>query len=150
MELIREYNKADERKLLELLDLNTPKYFHPSEKEDFQNYLNNEVEDYYVLEYNNEIVGCGGINYFINNNEARISWDVIHPDYQGKGFGIRLLRYRLDKISCYQGINLIVVRTTQCAFQFYEKVGFNIVKFEKDFWVDGFDLYQMELSIAKL
>ncbi|MHA7057839.1 hypothetical protein ACWGOQ_0011500 [Aquimarina sp. M1] len=34
-----------------------------------------------------------------------------------------------------------VVRTSQFASKFYEKMGFALVKIEKDFWVDGFDLY---------
>ena len=38
------------------------------------------------------------------------------------------------------------LRTTQLAFQFYEKMGFELDKTKKDFWAKGFDLYQMKMK----
>lgn len=43
----------------------------------------------------------------------------------------------------------IVVRTTQFGFRFYEKVGFQLENVEKDFWAQGFDLYQMSVELKK-
>ena len=144
--MIREYNHNDKEALLNLLALNTPKYFDFSEKEDFINYLESEIEDYFVIVENNLIIGCGGINYFKKNNEARISWDIIHPEFHGKGIGKELMTHRLNVLKEKKNINTITVRTSQFAYLFYEKVGFKLHKIEKDFWAKGIDMYFMTVE----
>jgi len=42
---------------------------------------------------------------------------------------------------------MVMVRTTQLMYRFCQKSGFELIKTEKDFWAEGFDLYQMELKI---
>jgi ribosomal protein S18 acetylase RimI-like enzyme len=37
-----------------------------------------------------------------------------------------------------------MVRTSQHAWRFFEKMGFELQKTEKNFWAPGFDLYQMK------
>ena len=53
--MIREYSNKDKPKVIELLRKNTPEYFDISEENDFENYLENEIEDYYVFEENSKI-----------------------------------------------------------------------------------------------
>ncbi|KAB1066497.1 GNAT family N-acetyltransferase [Tamlana haliotis] len=139
--MIRKYSKEDKQKVIKLLRQNTPKYFVPSEEIDFEN----EVEDYFVYEQHSEIIGAGGINYFPNDKIARISWDIIHPNHQGKGIGKALMQYRMNHLIEKPNIEFIVVRTTQLAFQFYEKTGFKLIRIEKDFWAKDFDLYEMKM-----
>lgn len=129
-----------------LLRKNTPEYFHPEEEIELLSYLEKEVEDYYVFECNAEIVGAGGINYFPEENLARISWDMIDPEWQGKGIGRKLTQYRIEQLRQQQQVEAVVVRTTQLVFTFYEKMGFVLEKIEKDFWADGFDLYEMKMD----
>ena len=130
--------------LLELLALNTPEYFAPEEAADFDHYLDAETEDYFVaLSPEGEIVGCGGINYFPQEQLARISWDMVHPQWQGKGVGGRLLQYRMELLRQTEGIHTIMVRTTQLVFPFYAKNGFALTETIKDYWAPGFDLYSM-------
>lgn len=148
--MIRPYTKADKEKLVALLQLNVPRYFDASEVNDFIQYLDNYRESYFVIEIDNKLVGSGGINYFPGKGIARISWDIIHPDYQGKGIGSKLLSYRLSEIKSKAAISNIEVRTTQLAYKFYEKMGFTLEKIEKDFWARGFDLYQMSMALHEL
>jgi len=145
--MIRKYLNSDKPKIIELLRKNTPQYFDSSEEKDFENYLNNEIEDYFVYEINSEIIGAGGINYFTEQKLARISWDMIDPNSQGNGIGKKLTQYRINHLKEKEHIELIVVRTTQLVCKFYEKMGFELEKIEKDFWAKGFDLYQMEMNI---
>lgn len=49
--VIRSYKSSDKLALLNLIDLNTPKYFALAEKADFENYLENERELYFVLTF---------------------------------------------------------------------------------------------------
>lgn len=140
---IRPYNDSDKSAVLNLLSLNSPVFFAPSEKIDLEQYLEHEVEDYFVVEENGNILGCGGINYFPSEKIARISWDIIAPEFQGKGIGKELVKHRLHLLRENPDINVIVVRTSQYTFRFYEKMGFEIKQVVKDFWAEGFDLYEM-------
>ena len=54
--IIRPYLVSDKPALMDLIDLNTPKYFAVSEKYDFENYLEKERELYYVISLENKIV----------------------------------------------------------------------------------------------
>lgn len=141
--VIRKYESKDQEKVLELFRLNTPKYFDDSEEKDLIHYLKNEIEDYFVIALENEIVGCGGINYFYDDNIARLSWDFLNPQFQGQGFGSQIVQFRLEIISANRQINNIVVRTSQYVDKFYEKMGFELHSITKDYWAKGYDLYVM-------
>ena len=144
--MIRKYSYQDKTEVIKLLRLNTPEYFDPSEEEDLVNYLNKEIEDYYVVVEDSRIVGAGGINYFLPEKTARISWDMIKPNSQGKGIGMQLIKHRIDRIKQNNSIENIIVRTSQHAYRFYEKTGFKLKKIEKDYWAKGFDLYIMSMK----
>lgn len=145
--MIRAYTAKDKKSVIELLRLNTPVFFHPEEEQLFLDYLDHHAQNYFVVEEDGIIIGAGGINYFVEDKTARISWDMIHPDAQGRGFGSTLTQYRIDRIKENPAVEVIVVRTTQHACHFYQKLGFTLIKTEQDFWAKGFDLYQMELKI---
>lgn len=141
---IRPYSEADKGRLLKLLELNTPAYFSTEERKDFMYYLDNEIEQYFVVELDGEIVGCGGINFAEDNTAGRISWDLLHPSYQGKGIGSRLLQHRIAVLQSIGDIKSISVRTSQLAWRFYEKNGFRLTEIVEDYWAEGYDLYRME------
>ena len=146
---IREYKSIDKSSVMNLIRLNTPEYFAPEEENDFSNYLDNERELYYVLLFNEKIVGCGGINFAENKTMGKISWDILHPEYQGKSLGTRLLEYRIEKLESIKSVQKITVRTSQVAYQFYEKQGFELKEIKKDYWAKGFDMYKMEYLYPK-
>lgn len=143
---VRPYDQVDKEPVLELLRLNTPAFFATEEEKQFLLYLENEIELYYVVELNGNIVGCGGIN-FADNKTAKISWDMLHPGHQGKSIGTALVKMRIEKLRSLPNIDTIVVRTSQHVFRFYEKQGFKLKYTIRDYWAPGFDLYFMELSI---
>lgn len=142
---IRPYTNHDKNAILSLFQLNTPDYFSPDEENDLINYLENEIELYFVLEVDQKIVGSGGINFSSDESHAKISWDFLHPDYQRKSLGTKLLKHRLDLIQKMDKVKIISVRTSQLAYPFYEKSGFKLKEVVKDYWAKGFDLYRMEL-----
>jgi N-acetylglutamate synthase-like GNAT family acetyltransferase len=140
---IRPYKPQDKTTVLDLLRSNTPEFFAPAEEQEFIHYLDNEVEDYFVVEQENKTIGAGGINYFENERTARISWDIIDPNMQGKGVGKQLTQHRINYIK-NKNIDIIVVRTSQMTYEFYEKMGFKLSEVAKDYWAEGFDLYLMK------
>lgn len=141
---IREYQTKDKEDVINLIRLNTPRFFAADEEEDLNKYLETERELYYVLLSEAKIVGCGGINFANEKTIAKISWDIFHPDYQGKSLGTKLLKHRIDKLNSIESVQIITVRTSQLAYKFYEKQGFELFEIKKDYWANEFDMYTME------
>lgn len=139
--IIRKHTLSDNSKILTLFDSNTPKYFSPTERKDLENYLEKEIEDYFVLETHDKILATGGINY--NSDVAIISWDFVDPNFQGKGLGSILLNHRIKYIQKNNPGYPIKVRTSQLTDKFYEKNGFQEIQRIKDYWAKGFDLVEM-------
>lgn len=147
---IRPYSPTDRELLLGLLQLNTPTYFAPSEAQDFADYLDNQANNYFVVELDEQIIGCGGFNTPDGPAIARLSWDIVHPQYQGNGIGSALTRYRLQEIRKIDGVKTVVVRTSQLVYPFYERFGFRVIDITRDFWAPGFDMYRMEAPMTDL
>lgn len=143
--VIRSYDSKDKEQILNIFRLNTPKYFAPEEEIHLLHYLEEEIEFYFVAEVAGKIVGCGGIN-FEGETIGKISWDMVHPHYQGKSVGSMLVKTRIDKLKSLPHIKTIVVRTSQYVYRFYEKQGFELKHTLKDYWAPGFDLYFMEFK----
>ena len=145
--LIREYHFSDRASILELFRLNTPAAFAESEEEDLVVYLDEHLERYFVIESEKQILACGGINRSDEAASVKISWDMVHPEYQGSGLGKQLLEHRLAEIRKNPAVTKVIVRTSQLANLFSEKAGFTPVEIIPDYWAKGFDLYRMELFL---
>ena len=143
---IRPYSLTDDESIINLLRLNTPQYFAPEEEQDLKDYFTNHIDLYFVVEDNGNIIGSGGINISKDRKIAALSWDIIYPDYQGKGVGRLLTQFRLDRIREIETIEKISVRTSQLAYKFYEKFGFELKEIVKNFWAKGIDMYKMEMK----
>lgn len=139
----QDHHKSD---VLRLIELNTPQYFAPAEHADLYHYLDNLVDDYFVVKSDDKIVACGGINYFPEQAKAHISWDIVHPLFQRKGIGKQLLQYRINIIKNKPEISSIIVNTSQLVEAFYAANGFVRIAQEKDFWGVGIDLVRMEFQ----
>ena len=124
--VIKEYEPADKNAVMDLIRLNIPMYFAVEEEAAFDMYLDRERELYYVLLVDELIVGCGGINFADNMTHGKISWD------------------RIEKLKAVESVRKMTVRTSQFVYGFYEKHGFELKKVVKNYWAQGFDLYDME------
>jgi [ribosomal protein S18]-alanine N-acetyltransferase len=144
--MIKPYSEAHREQVLDLLRLNTPKSFAPSEESDLIYYLDNHAQNFYVVETEKTIVACGGFNFSDDGTEGKISWDIIDPNFQGKGIGSKLTRYRIEKLREYPQVKSISVRTSQMAWEFYQKQGFFLTEIQKDYWAPGFHMYKMVLK----
>lgn len=145
---LREYRQTDKSALMHIFRKNIPEFFDEDEVKDFENYLEQHLEAYFVVESAGVLVGAGGINFADNGRIANISWDFIDPDYQGKGIGKALLKFRLDYLKKMSGITDIIVRTSQFAYRFYAKQGFSLEQITRDYWAQGYDLYYMRYCPA--
>ena len=72
--VIREYLTTDKEVVMNLIKLNTPNFFAKEEVNDLSNYLDKEIELYYVLLVDGKVVGCGGINFAEKRTIGKISY----------------------------------------------------------------------------
>ena len=140
---VRPYTDTDHHDLLKAFDLNTPEYFDPKERVDFENFLANTNPTFFTAILDNEAVGCMG--YKIDGRVGKITWAFIHPHYQGSGIGTALYRKCLTGMK-EAGCDELMVRTSQKAYGFFERLGFKTTYSEADFWGEGLDLVSMEIK----
>lgn len=143
MFIIEPYSHTHRNDLLAIFRMHVPAYFAPQEEKDLIMFLDNYAQNFYVYKDGDKLVGCGGHN--IDGTIGKLSWYMTHAQYMGKGIGKMLVQYNLEKLKGYEGINRIIVRTSQLTDKFYEPFGFKLIKVEKDYWAEGLDLYEMEL-----
>lgn len=144
--MIRTYQPEDKQALIDLLRLNTPKYFAAEEEKDFVQYLAQHGEEHFVWEENGRVLGCAGCNWYPDSNEGRVAWFIVDPQTQGRGIGKNLLNYCLDQLKKNPATRKIIVRTSQFAEGFFAKGGFETERHEKDFWSPGYDLVYMTME----
>lgn len=142
---IRPYQTSDFEQVVGLFQSNTPTYFAPEEENELIRFLTNEIDAYFVLITENQLIGCGGM-HFKSADNATICWDIIHPAFHGKGFGKELLNFRISYAKKRNKQCEINVRTSQFTYLFYEKSNFVLQSIKKDYWAKGFDLYEMVLK----
>lgn len=142
---IRLYSPHDYDALMDIFDSNCPFYLAKEEKELFHSWLNNLQGNYYVVELEGAVVGCGGVAYV--KNEAHFCWGLIHNDYHGKGYGKALSMYRLEEIRKQPNVTLVKLETSQHTYRFFEKLGFRTDVIVPDGFGPGLDNYKMILNI---
>lgn len=147
---IRPFNHSDREQLTALLRHNTPAYFSPEEERDLEDYFDNHLEKYYVVIINDAIYGCGGFNLSKDGQTAMLSWDIIHPEYHGKGLGTALTHYRIQQIRQIDAVRFLSVRTSQLVYRFYTKFGLELRETIKDYWSAGFDMYRLDCPIERV
>ena len=148
--MIRPYKKSDKDLLIEVFKLNTPKYFDVKEVEDFEMYLEKNHRTYFTFEINNEIVGGTGINIDENNKTGQVTWIFFAPSHSRKGLGKLSVEHCLNILKKNKSVDDIIVTTSQYAFKFFEKFGFETNRIEKDHWGEGLHLYDMKINTRNL
>ena len=144
--IIRTYAAADHPVLKEVFFSNVPAYFGEQEWPDFDAFLRDDINQdcrYYVLLKNGTAVGAGGIA-LNENGTISLCWGMVHADLHRSGLGKALLEYRLVLAEQIWPGHAIGVSTSQHATGFFEKYGFVTTRTEKNFWLEGMDLYEMQ------
>ena len=145
---LRPYTADDLDAVVSIFRSNIPKYFGPIEEPGLRDFLAGERrEDYFVAEIGGEVIGAGGIA--LNEDETvSLCWGMIRSDYLGKGLGLELTEFRIQKTrEKYAGLPL-VISTSQHTQGFYEKFGFRLVSHTPDGFGPGLDICKMRMETA--
>jgi N-acetylglutamate synthase-like GNAT family acetyltransferase len=149
MELaIKAYGTVDRMGCLIAFKSNVPEYFTTEEIKDFDAFLTRLESDgnktrFYVMKYNDKIIGCGGYGDKDNTGIISLTWGLIHQDFHKQGFGKKLLLYRLDQIKMLKPRVPVLIDTTQYSYGFFEKHGFKTTKITPDYYEIGMHRYDM-------
>lgn len=142
--MIRPYVSTDREALINIFKLNTPEFFDPKEIADFEAYLDEFADTYFTTELEGKIVGGTGYCYSENNTVGHVTWILFHPNTKGMGLGKKAVEHCFEHFKSNLDLKKIEVTTSQLAYRFFEKLGFTLLRTQKDYWGKGLDLYVME------
>lgn len=143
---LRPYFPSDKNTCLAIFESNLGQYFAEYEREEFSVYLDEKcAENYWVLEDNNEIVGCGGIYENFKENCVGLAWGMVHNNHHKKGYGAFLTKFRVEKMITNYPTHIKQLATSQHTFSFYEKMGFKVTKITENGFGKCIDRYDMVL-----
>lgn len=145
--MIRPYSIADKEQLIALFKLNVPAYFDASELPEFLGYLETMSNTYLIIEHATEVIGGLGYEVRESDESGRINWIFLHPTVFGGGHGKKAVHHCLEILRADARVKKLIVRTSQLVYPFFEKLGYQVVQTQKDYWAPGLDLYLMEQAI---
>jgi predicted GNAT family N-acyltransferase len=148
---MRAFDTRDRESCLTLFDSNTPQFFAPHERAEFEAYLIDPEErgpnaEYLVLEADGSIVACGG--YYVEDGMAGLAWGLVGHDRHRQGFGTRLLLERLRRIAANPKADAVILDTTPFSSGFFERFGFEAFKVTPDGYDAGLDRVDMRLELS--
>jgi len=120
---LRPYRAADKEACLSLLDSNTPMFFAPHERDEFDTFLDDPGDRYWVAEHGAGVVGCSGYWIVPDTPVAVITWTMVARSWHGRGVGRWLLLTCLDHLCRLPAIQAVRLETSQHVTGFYEKTG---------------------------
>ena len=142
----RIYSPSDRDRCLEIFKSNVPKYFAEEETDEFIEWLKKgDLSNYYVVLNEDDIIGCGGIYVDHEKKKAGFTWGMIKRNLHKKGFGTSFSVFRIEQIKELCNYDIFLV-TSQFTFEFYRKLGFQVLSIEKDGFLKGQDKYDMKLT----
>jgi len=117
----------------------------------FENDLNNEVAQIWVLKDNEEIIGYYDIWFMFEN--ADIANIAIKKSYQGKKLGAYLLKDLIVRCinSNVEFLHLEVSVENKVAYNLYKKFGFEQLRIRKAYYngIDGIDMVKGLVGLSE-
>jgi ribosomal protein S18 acetylase RimI-like enzyme len=71
----------------------------------------------------------------------------MHPEFKNKGLGSEAVEYCIQLLINDNQIKILIVRTSQHAFKFFERQGFTLKEVQQNYWSEGLHLYLMQREI---
>lgn len=143
--VILPYTNEYKEQLNKIFILNTPTYYSEAETGDFNTFLDESSDNYFIIKSLGKLAGAGG--YIYSNYTGRLVWNVIDPGLKGQGLGKTLVSYCIEDLIRNFNVNTIEVWTSEHAKDFYAKFGFEVISKKPNFRGLGLDLYQMQRPV---
>jgi ribosomal protein S18 acetylase RimI-like enzyme len=147
MNAARPYVAADRAACLALFDSNAPRFFDPSERAGFEQFLDEMRWPYQVIEREGRVVACGGHAVEPDGRTVSLCWGMVEQGLHGQGLGRRLTEARLAAARAEPGVTAVRLDTGQHTTGFYERFGFVIERVVRDGYAPGSDRFDMRLDL---
>jgi GNAT superfamily N-acetyltransferase len=121
---LREYTAEDLPACLRVYHSNEGAYFPTGRVDEFTTFLERGTSYFLVIEHENEVVGCGGLELSGDGPWAWLIHGMIHKDHQNKGLGTTLLAARLSLLEPDGQPVQVRLRAGTAAAPFYDRFGF--------------------------
>ena len=122
--VVRPLREEDMDRCHEMYRLNESNHYPGGLYEDFKSSLRDAQRLVLVVEKSGDVVGCGAICMDTDLSCAMISYGIIHPDYQRRGFGTVLLLSRLSILPEPLDSWTVGLTTAGPSASFYQRFGF--------------------------
>ncbi len=144
----RPYQLADKAACLVVFDSNTPDFFAPHERSDFDAFLNEPGGSYFVAEDQaSRVIACGGV-WGYNDEQIALTWGMVTRSHHRHGIGRWLLLKRLQYLCTLSGPLTAVIETSQFSAPFFEKFDFQTTQITPDGFAPGLDKVAMQLPLT--
>ena len=121
---VREYQPEDFEACLEIYRSNTPDLLPEEGLEAFAEFLNVGTSYILVIEYDGELVACGGLELIGDSDSATLVHGMVHGEYHRRGLGTTLLAARIALLETEDRPMELWLRTTRHSVPFYGRFGF--------------------------
>ena len=131
--IVRRWEKKD---LESILVLEEAAFRSPWHRSAFEEELENPLAVYLVLERAGKIIAYGG--FWLVLDEAQVTNVAVHPDYQGRGMGRKLLAALLETAAELGAVSftLEVRRSNKTAIKLYEHAGLRVQGVRPGYYAD--------------
>lgn len=143
--LFRPYSGTDGPACLAIFDANTPGYFAPNERADYERFLDDTPEGYEVCELAGQVVAAFGL---IDNGDdgTSLNWIMLDPQSQGAGIGSAIME-RVMSLGKTSGLALIDIAASQKSAPFFARFGAIAEARTEDGWGPGMHRVDMKLYL---
>jgi len=148
--LIRPYQSTDAEACMSLFDSNVPDYFAPSERADFESFLQRDAQScaYQLIEQDGRVVACGGLS-IRPDGVAGFCWGMVERSLQRQGLGRQLSLARLQQARQNPNVKRVELSTSQHTQAFYAQLGFGVTRVVVDGPGPGLDAVEMTLMLRE-
>jgi ribosomal protein S18 acetylase RimI-like enzyme len=145
---VRPYLPSDRDACLAIFDSNSPEFFKSHGRGDFEEFLDGPGGNYFVMEHEGAVIGCGGYIVAPEKTLARLVWGIVGRDWRRQGLGRFLLLFRLREITKAGGVEMVHLDTPPDSAPFFRSQGFKVARVEKDGYAPGLDRLEMTMKLT--
>jgi GNAT superfamily N-acetyltransferase len=146
---IRSFAPHDIAACLAIFDSNSPDFFHPQERAEFEAFLNAIDGTYVVGVHNDAIVACGGYWKLPQAPIGILTWGMVGQRYHRQGFGRQLLTYRMQALREIPELVAVSLQTGPKTVPFFQKAGFEVKNVVENGIAPGIDQYSLVLPLLE-
>jgi len=123
---LRPYLPSDRDACLAIFDSNAPQFPALGDRSEFERFLDQSGNRYFVMEHEGATIGCGGYQVAPEPGVASLVWGLVSRDQQRQGLGRFLLMYRLREIGKLNGIERVLADVPAATERFFASQGFKM------------------------